>query len=358
MERTPFEHMTSIVNHAVSDTSSQLQVIGKGPYSKAWSKKFQRPIDGNIPSIVLTCENGNPLRSLKSDYRFHTSITKAMQQHEAQRYMFSFAVPAMYGFLTASSSFWNKLLPLLPATYEACNAFFSEKIPEISLVTRQEVVRLSYRLDKLPVENIPVGNRPQNYNHIRPYLGWRIRKNTGEDGRASQTFNTQHRSTLRNFPLKIDQMEVMGLPMKEYARAMASALAFLHWHVRVDAKGIEFVLAGPRPRYLSSKLPQSRQFQCDSLERHSMWLLGFDSCQELTMDEKGVEKAARSFWQNDPYYPSPCAREREDRELWDIFEEEFLAASEKILKEETADIRELPKRLMEKIRVTRTIPAS
>jgi hypothetical protein len=40
-------------------------------------------------------------------------------------------------------------------------------------------------------------------------------------------------------------------------------------------------------------------------QRVCMWLLGFNRCQDMTMDESGVNQAVDTYFVNDPYYPRP-----------------------------------------------------
>ncbi|KAB8271165.1 hypothetical protein BDV30DRAFT_228370 [Aspergillus minisclerotigenes] len=48
--------------------------------------------------------------------------------------------------------------------------------------------------------------------------------------------------SLRNYKLHVDQVEELQLDADEYAASMADALAIMHWHTRIDAMDIEFVL--------------------------------------------------------------------------------------------------------------------
>jgi hypothetical protein len=84
-----------------------------------------------------------------------------------------------------------------------------------------------------------------------------------------------------------------------------------------------------------------------------MWIIDFDCCNPLPMDEEGVEIAARCFWRNDPFYPRPGSSNAADERLWGIFREQFLAVSERMLEDELSCVRELPVRLMDKIMETR-----
>ncbi|KAK1767854.1 zinc finger protein-domain-containing protein, partial [Phialemonium atrogriseum] len=161
-----------------------------------------------------------------------------------------------------------------------------------------------------------------------------------------------------NFPPHINQIEELGLPAEEYAIAMADALAFLHWAPKVDANDVEFVITRPHPPNQSRSALDSRpgigsrEFT-SAFGLHAMWILDFDCCRELSMDESGIEQAAKSFWRNDPYYPRPGSSSAQDQELWHVFKTRFLHASGLILKEEDEAVRQLPGRLVARIIETR-----
>lgn len=103
-------------------------------------------------------------------------------------------------------------------------------------------------------------------------------------------------------------METLGLAVHSYAETMADALALMHWGARIDANDVEFVLAPPRVE----SLPPSRTFQSEHLGAHCMWMLDFDCCRAISMDEAGVEKACVAFFKNDPFYPRPGGGEAAD----------------------------------------------
>ena len=85
---------------------------------------------------------------------------------------------------------------------------------------------------------------------------------------------------------------------------MAQALALMHWVGEVDGNDVEFVLA-----------PSDNATMSNVLGDHSMWILDFDLCRNMSMDEDGVKQASIAFWRNDPFYPRPG----KDPELWNAF---------------------------------------
>lgn len=64
---------------------------------------------------------------------------------------------------------------------------------------------------------------------VRPYFG----QNTPPAAPA--------RRSLRDFILYYDQMSVIGIDMETAVREIALGLAVLHYFVRIDARGVEFV---------------------------------------------------------------------------------------------------------------------
>lgn len=153
-------------------------------------------------------------------------------------------------------------------------------------------------------------------------------------------------------------MEEMGMATDVLAAQVAGALATMHWAARVDGRGVEFVLgsvppppAGPAARRLqpgsdTEALVQQRAAVC-------LWLLDFDQCGGMSMDDKGVERAVEAFCGNDPYYPRPVVDGGEDGDgkdarLWKGFCARYLEISDRILLG-TALPRYLPRLLLESI---------
>ncbi|UKZ69188.1 uncharacterized protein TrAtP1_010197 [Trichoderma atroviride] len=247
---------------------------------------------------------------------------------------------------------WHRILPKLPEGYTRCNAIVSEKIIPLPASTRRLLVqKLLPDIDEESVMN----NSSNEHCLIRPYLGRRRCRNPEADTEPS----TRPRAfSLRDFPLHLDQMEQLGLNPGEYAITMADALAFMHWMAGVDGNGVEFVLGRPRgPPYIFCLCHQKSSQDAHPrnigiLGPHSMWIMDFDMCKELTLDESGIEQACNAFWGNDPWYPRPGRLATADQKLWDIFELRFLTSSARILGGRPSEIRELPRLLVEKIKQT------
>lgn len=78
-----------------------------------------------------------------------------------------------------------------------------------------------------------------------------------------------------------------------------------------------------------------------------IWLLDFNQCHTMTMDEHGVDQAVKRFFDNDPYYPRPLAVGTEDMALWDVFESRYLGAADRSVELEHGH---LPRSFIEKVK--------
>lgn len=139
---------------------------------------------------------------------------------------------------------------------------------------------------------------------------------------------------IRNFPLHLDQVRELRLDVNAILQSMADALAFLYWSAKTDAADVEFVLA-PAPRHRGGE-QIGKTFASDALGNYAVWVVDFDCCRSITMDRDGVERAARAFVGNDPYFPRP------GRELWDEFVGMFLDASKRVLEVQNGVASDLP----------------
>lgn len=308
-----------IAQLTTAKSPAQLDRIGAGCCGSVWSDA------GTAAHLAMKREDGGPGRSLVNEYHIHKRVLQAAQAHPHLAQAFS--IPLCYAFLGKHHTSWPLIIPRLPEGCTACNALISEKIQPVPHVTRQLLVR----------RHVPEAHQggvledgKNTHCLIRTYLGRRKHRHHPRPGK-SVFFS------LRNFPLHVDQMEDLGLDLKileGYATAMADALAFLHWCARVDANDVEFVLAQPRQPAETS--PTTTEFGTswsitDPHGSHALWVLDFDCCKEMTMDEDGIDRAARCFWRNDPYFPRPGGTELADQRLWDVFRTRFLEASASII---------------------------
>lgn len=130
-------------------------------------------------------------------------------------------------------------------------------------------------------------------------------------------------------------MEDLDLDIASYAEIMAEALATMHWHGQIDANDVEFVLA-PSRNLATPAQPQSFLTGSESsfLGEHAMWMLDFDCCRSMSMDDQGVTQVAIAFLRNDPFYPRPSADGSRDQALWEGFRRRYLQTSFDILADE------------------------
>ncbi|KAL8662349.1 MAG: hypothetical protein Q9202_004807 [Teloschistes flavicans] len=169
-------------------------------------------------------------------------------------------------------------------------------------------------------------------------------------GRERQSSQSVLKSfSLRNFKLHLDQIKEIGLDTQEITFAMADAMAVLHWQTRIDAMDIEFVLGSspqneqqvrrdiPLDLLLTVTEPTSTfeyvtNYRPNFAKRvTSLWLLDFDACSEISMDQEGVNKACKAFVETDPYCPRPNKQNIFAQQLWIDFGKRYLATAGKFI---------------------------
>lgn len=278
-------------------------------------------------SFALKREDGGPGRSLANDHFMHKHILTCLDQlnHNApvssiQRVQ----VPHCFRFIeAANSAWWNENLSKFPEGYSPCNILQSERIPPFSRLIRERLIA-NYCPAALADEI--KASRSNQSCLVRPYLG--RRRHGAERPKRFAAFS------LKNFPLHLDQMEQLDLNVASYAETMADALAMMHWYGEIDANDVEFVLAPhPNPTHPSSPSPSPSPNESTSsfLGEHSVWMLDFDCCRPMSMDEQGVKQAVTAFFRNDPFYPLPSAEGSRDQALWEVFRLRYLQTSSNIL---------------------------
>ncbi|OGM48945.1 hypothetical protein ABOM_003128 [Aspergillus bombycis] len=154
--------------------------------------------------------------------------------------------------------------------------------------------------------------------------------------------------SLRNYKLRVDQMEDLQLDADEYVVSMADALAIMHWRTKIDAMDVEFVLGSTpfdhnavrRPPPLQDIVrltPGTSTFEratntAPNFKKRivSLWLLDFDACGPITMNTAGVNQAIKAFIENEPYCPRPYMKDTYSERLWRIFSQRYLETGRKI----------------------------
>ncbi|KAK4183639.1 zinc finger protein-domain-containing protein [Podospora australis] len=180
--------------------------------------------------------------------------------------------------------------------------------------------------------------------------------------------------SLRNFNFCLDQMLELGLPVREYAREIASCLAILHWHARMDGYDIEFVLGSDaEPSYITTHVTESLGIDVEDLEelpKHTdsevslrlglqrravrLWVVDFNLCNRFPMknafilehEKEFISQLVLAFFENDPYYPLPLMELDVDRELWSIFRQEYEKMAAEILSE-SETLKPLPRKFLD-----------
>ncbi|KAK5166078.1 uncharacterized protein LTR77_008339 [Saxophila tyrrhenica] len=186
---------------------------------------------------------------------------------------------------------------------------------------------------------------------VQPFLG---RKRHGNQGSKLKSFS------LRNFKLHINDLQKLGLAPTEWAEAMAEGMAILHCSAMVDGNDIEFVIgSSPTPQQSVRHAPRYADVQ--KLEagestfklatssgqdfRHrinSLWLLDFDACKDIPMDQSGVDAALAAFLQ---LYQCPRPHTDDSRleEMWKAFAVRYRAVAS------TCGQREFGRRFLEAV---------
>ncbi|KAJ5993734.1 zinc finger protein-domain-containing protein [Penicillium sp. IBT 35674x] len=154
--------------------------------------------------------------------------------------------------------------------------------------------------------------------------------------------------SLRNYKLHLDQVMELGLDAEDYANSMADTLAILHWHTGIDGMDIEFVLgSSPLDRNAVRRIlplhdieklkPGSSTYEhITNSEQNfkkrsvSLWLLDFDACSPITMDDKEVLKAVKAFVQTGPFCPRPNSNDDYADNLWKLFSDRYTTTGQKL----------------------------
>lgn len=291
----------------VLSSPKELERIGTGFCGSVWSAHY-------LPFCIKR-EDGGPHRSLYNEKVLQVRVNERIVATSEDRFL----VPRCYGYLSKDNNdIWSRLLDGFPAAYEACNAMISDTIQPIQASARKQIIK-RYCPDESQAQIF--ADSKNRHCLLRLYLGRRRQ--------ASQRNGRRRFFSLRNFPLHMDQVEELELPATEYARVIARGLAFINWSVDIDGNDVEFVLAPPRPQPIVGTYSQ-QIWDSFLIGQHSMWLLDFDCCRQITF-EHCVDQIARSFWRNDPYFPRPSSESPADQCLWREFMEEYKRASTEMI---------------------------
>jgi hypothetical protein len=276
-------------------------------------------------------------RELLNDAKMHQKVCAASEGMESCR------VPDFIEIIHPTNDHWwqakGSLIPeselQVARSRERTPILASERIWAFPLVVRDALITTF--CSDLNLQEQARADKKNRDCLVRIYLG--ARNHMGQ-------FNTSTTFSLRNFPLSLEKMEVLSLDKLQLSSSIAEALATLHWGAKMDARDVEFVL-GMAPRNGVEQRNIGKQAVCG-------WVLDFNQCADISMDENGCVKAAEAFWDNDPYYPRPgCSTSSEtsnsiqssksdgtsttagtvtDEALWEFFQARYLKFSGRIMK--------------------------
>lgn len=325
--------------------SSALTQIGEGYCGTV----FAEANAGLVYKLARTPENTNS--RLPHERAMATKVSLALALTECQPHLFAASpllaprqpprVPQYTQTIPwADAAWWATHAPRFPADVDtgagARDVLQIERVPPLARPTRDALVDAYCPEPGRVAAKLAPGNETCL---VRLHLGRR------KVGRPAAFFS------LRNFPLHVNQARDAGMEVAGYAEEMALGLAVAHWRARVDCNDVEFVLGGP-PTALNFCEPSSAML-AEAVRAHrsvdvrvrvrgfkkrraQLWMIDYDKCRDITMDVAGAEQAARAAEDNDPYFPKPLGEREEDRELWRVFRDAYLEASETVIVEDYA----------------------
>ncbi|KAJ5176580.1 uncharacterized protein N7482_002457 [Penicillium canariense] len=216
-------------------------------------------------------------------------------------------VPRVAWFANKSSVFWEENLDLFPdkSTFprRAREVMCMEHIFPLPEQIRHAIIDVFCN----PVNVSTAKTEPANKDClVRILLG---RKRFGSSRPGGSMF-----FSLRNYKFHLDQLQEIDLDAEEYALSMADTLAALHWHTKIDALDIEFVL-GSTPldqqsvrrmlplRDAERLVPGSSTYERitntgPTFKKRivSLWILDFDACSPINMDISGLGPSGLSIF--------------------------------------------------------------
>lgn len=297
--------------------SEPYRVIGRGACGTIFDQT-------GFGSVFKHATNPSP-DELWNDCTVHVAVAEALGSLDLQ-----IQVPVCHYFVLATDSeWWDSHLEKFPARFQIpSHVLCTERIQPLPSVVRNALIDLYCPTEKRSSAKDDDANKDCL---VRLYLGKRR-----TSGAPSRFF------TLRNMILHLDQMEFLELDVHYYAQLMADTLAVIHWKARFDGRDIEFVL-GSAPATVRHRLDRhdftDRKGLAHSTWKKGMnitsftnpmvrlWVLDFNQCRRLSMDDAGIELAVEAFFLNDPYYPRPATGMYRDEELWRVFRDHYLQRS-------------------------------
>lgn len=300
--------------------------------------------------------------ALWTDLGCHTRVYEAMDLYPTTGCL----TPRVYRFISRDNEWWKT-----PEMEEFARAHKTSgfPLPAPALITQRILPLPQIARDALielfcPISSLQsVAENPVNQDYlVRLYLGKRRDK-----GPLSVNFS------LRNFNLHLDEMIRLKLNIHDYAYAIATTLATIHWAAGVDGYGVEFVLGGngalasaarstspsttksstpnisPQPS-VSSRDIEALEPQTDIMDvmegithrptfvnfhTTRLWVLDFTLCTPWDSievpEDVWIDQLVASFFENDPYYPLPANNGDVEEELWATFSAAYLSRAAEIV---------------------------
>jgi hypothetical protein len=306
------------------DTLQSFVEIGKGSCGRVFEQI-------GTTQVVKKAHHKND--DLWNDYLMHKRIEEGFDIGRKVENFTPANVPRPFLFIGADNRvWWESNAHRFPSNSQTpANLLLSERIMPMPKLIRDALVALYCPAQLKETQRTNLSNKACL---VRVYLG--KKKNPPQPGSRPPTL-----FTLRNFPLHLNQMTDLSLDIENFARSMADALALMHWVIKVDARDVEFVLGSTPieshfrgPSYSTlSRLPKNTSTIQEGKDltfykrKIQLWMLDFNQCKPITMDEAGVDQAVEAFCINDPYFPRPHV----DLELWKAFSGRYLLSSNRML---------------------------
>ena len=286
-----------------------------------------------IPGTEFALKKGPDAMAISNDFiltnRAHAAVDAC--KGILEQYFSPLTIPrtpACWDFYPPTSDYWTQNLIRFPLGHNTRASMFRvDRILPLPQASREALIKLFFEDDEAAQE--AARKDPENKDClVRIYLG----------ERESEDSQGDCYDDLRNFPLRLNMMEELGLDTNQLAKEMALGLAILHWSARLDAMDTEFVVGSAatwekqRPTLVTNAaLPITQDIRSVNFHRRSthLWMLDYDKAHSIALTPEDVDRylvpACRG---NDPYFPDPLI----DKELWSAFADTYCEASEIVLR--------------------------
>ncbi|KAI4128285.1 MAG: hypothetical protein LQ347_004239 [Umbilicaria vellea] len=299
-----------------------------------------------IPGTEIAVKKGKDLDAVWNDFILTNTVHNA---HLDLRNLLQEAFPSntapktplcTFFHLPTSRKYWDTHLHKFPASHREVGATFQvERILPLPQSIREALIDLYFDEE---IQEEAKNDEESKACLVRIYLG-------------ENEIGVQDYDSLRNFPLRLNMVEDLGLEKAVIADEMAIALASIHWQAQVDAMDAEFVIGSARavpPGEIRGYQLDGRPQELATLDFKQrsihLWVLDFDKSSRIKLTSEDVEKClVPAFLCNDPYYPRPDV----DADLWERFKHTYLKASRLILskKQMSDSVMHLPRLFLDKV---------